>query len=192
MTEITTPPSAAPAATTAIMLKPSPAQAEALRRHAGLHRIVFNHGIEVAATESFGDAIARRGGQEDLADLAIWTPEELHAAWLEWQPIGYPWAAELSPQIPLGACRAAAEAIRQHHLNNAAYPRTRTRQSARRFTYTTGCYPISSDAVFCEGIGDVPTAGPVDATLHVCGASVRQYRATWTVRFHAEAVGNVR
>jgi hypothetical protein len=176
-----------------IDLDPTRTQRQLLKRHVGLSRTTSNYCFHVVVTESLEHAQERRNLSDDtpygIKELTAWTAEELYAEWREWQPVDYPWAADLSPQVAYEACRYASGRLADYCWHGADYPRPLTRRRRGEFRYSDGCYPTHPDALYLDGIGTVATAWSLGAasTAKVKGATVRERGRGWQVRLRVEA-----
>lgn len=190
-----------------VELAPTPAQAQRLAQHAGLHRVVFNHCLARVKAVLGQRAAERTYGltDDELTPTVGWSAPALERYWRATHGEAYPWftAEGLSSRVPKEACRALAAALSNWAKSKAGarkgrrvgFPRFRRRKDGAtcRFDAHTA-HPASSRLVHVPTIGKVAaredmgwlTDRIAGGRARVLGARFERRAGRWWVSFQVD------
>lgn len=190
-----------------VELAPTPGQAAAMGRHAGLSRFVENF-----ALDKIRAAFAQRAA-EDTAGIPAaarargpWTAIDLEKLWRAEHPQVAPWFTDsgLSSRIPKEACRMRAAGLKNWWESKTGkrkgpkvkFPKVRKRKHGSRFKYDADrARPASSATVVLPGVpGPVRTREDMawlterlgDGQARIIGSTVREQAGRWWVTFQLD------
>jgi len=190
-----------------VELAPSANQVRRLAQHAGLHRVVFNHGLarvkavmdQRAAEKTYGIAMA------DLTPSMNWSAPAIERYWRATHAEEFPWftADGLSSRVPKEACRALSAALSNWAASKAGtrkgrrvgFPRFRRRKDGARFRMDADrARPADARRVRIPAVGMVAvredmgwlTDRLADGRARVIGSRVEQQAARWWISFQVD------
>ncbi|GAA3289735.1 IS200/IS605 family element transposase accessory protein TnpB [Dactylosporangium vinaceum] len=190
-----------------IELAPTPEQAAAMGRHAGLSRFVENFALDqIRAAFAARAAEEHAGIPASQRTKAPWTAIDLEKRWRAEHPVVAPWFADsgLSSRIPKAACRLRAAGLKnwwesktgKRQGRKVGFPKVRKRKHGSRFRYDADrAKPAGDGTVALPGIpGKVRTREPLtwlterlaDGRARIIGSTVREQAGRWWVTFQLD------
>jgi len=190
-----------------VELGPTRDQVGRLAQHAGLHRVVFNHGLahvkavmgQRAAEKTYGI------GDAELTPAVGWSAPALEKYWRATHGRAYPWfvAEGLSSRVPKEACRALAAALSnwaasrtgQRKGRRVGFPRFRRRKNGSRFRMDADrARPVDVRHVRIPAVGMVRaledmswlTDRIADGRARVLGSRVEARAGRWWISFQVD------
>jgi putative transposase len=190
-----------------IEVSPNAEQRTAMRRHAGLSRVVENFCLDKIRT-AFAQRAAEQtyGVPEAQLTKAPWTPVDMERLWRAEHRTVAPWFAEsgLSSRVPKEACRLRAAGLKNWWESKTGkrkgpkvkFPSLRKRKHGSRFRYDADrAKPADERTIKLPGVpGTVRAAEPLswlvarlgDGRARILGATVREKAGRWWVTFQLD------